>query len=509
MPKKGIASALAVAAGATLLAGCGEAKEGASFAPAGSALYAEVEIQPQGEQKQNLDAILRKFPELGNPGQRIAQEFDKAAQRERSPVRWNKDVKPWLGEKASVFVAKGRAGQPAAAGLIASKDDGKAQDTLEQAAKEERDAKRSFEGRDYWYDSQEQSAYGVVDGQVVVGNEAGFRAAVNASKGEPLADSEAFDGAWGELPDDRIAGVYQDNPKLADVLGSASPQANTQQLKRVLSRGPRTATTWAKLEQDGLVAESESPARGGFATAVLGRGTEILETLPGDSWLAVGAPDVGKTLSGLIDSFAGSGGRQLAAQQVQQATGLDLDRDLLSWMGDFGLFAQGTSRTDLGGGVVIQSKDPATSERALKQLASAARRQGQGRVEIGRARLPGADTGFEIGAPNLPQAIIAGQGDDRVVAAYGDKAARAGLAGKPSLADEPDYKQATGALGGGFQPSSYISIAPIVDLASTFGATQSPQFAQGEKYLRRFSFLVAGTKKEGDKIRSRLKLSLR
>jgi hypothetical protein len=511
MSKQAIAGALAAVgalAAAVTVAGCGETKSAASLVPANAAVYAEVDIDPQGDQEQNIDAIARKFPDVGDPERRIAQLFDEAAKGEQSKLRWNQDVKPWLGESASLYVSAPRGGgEPVAAGLIAAKDEGKAQDTLEQSAKENKDAKRSFEGTDYWFDDAEDSAYGLLDGQVVVGNEAGFKAVVTASKEENLEGADRFSGAWDKLPDDRIAAFYVDNRRVFDAAAAGNPQANTEQLKKLAAQGPAATTLWARAERDGLLAESEAPARGLFQ--FLGRGTPVLETLPQDSWFALGLPKLGETASQLIDSFAGTGGRQVVAQQVRQATGLDLDRDLISWMGDLGAYVRGTRQADLGGGAVIISSDPAASERALTGLARAARRQGEGQVEISESRPTGADVGYEITAPNLPEPIIAAQAGDRVVFAYGEEAAEQGLAGRPALSDNPDFGRAKAALGGEFKPSTFISVGPILDLASALGAGTNPNYAEAEKFLRPFSYLVAGTRQEGDTVIQRLKIALR
>jgi hypothetical protein len=73
--------------------------------------------------------------------------------------------------------------------------------------------------------------------------------------------------------------------------------------------------------------------------------------------------------------FAGfAGGEEQLKAQVRQASGLDLDRDVFSWIGDVAMFVNGDSQQSIGGGVLIQSKDEAASQRALTKLSRLPRR---------------------------------------------------------------------------------------------------------------------------------------
>ena len=69
-----------------------------------------------------------------------------------------------------------------------------------------------------------------------------------------------------------------------------------------------------------------------------------MEQLPGDSWVGVAQTDFGKLIDYYVDAVAGMvGGRDAIAQQLKAATGLDLQKDVIDWMGDFGIFARGNS----------------------------------------------------------------------------------------------------------------------------------------------------------------------
>jgi len=99
-----------------------------------------------------------------------------------------------------------------------------------------------------------------------------------------------------------------------------------------------------------------------------------LEKAPGASWLAFTQSDIGKSISGVLDSLknvnSGSGGGTVsdAITQFETATGLKVKEDLLSWMGDAGLFVEGDSLPALTGALVIQSTDPAKTRAAITKI---------------------------------------------------------------------------------------------------------------------------------------------
>ena len=92
-----------------------------------------------------------------------------------------------------------------------------------------------------------------------------------------------------------------------------------------------------------------------------------------------------------MDLFAAElGGRDAIEQQLKQATGLDLQEDVISWMGDWGLFVRGTTLEDLSGGLIIETTDEAASKRAIDAVARLARQAASGGEKVGPLDLPAA-----------------------------------------------------------------------------------------------------------------------
>jgi hypothetical protein len=495
--------------------GSGSGAETAKIVPPSAYFYGEAVIDPSGGQEKAVRSIIAKFPGEGPPEQRIEKLLvDGLKTRDTGSVDYVKDIKPWLGETAAAFAIPGPATSKKVAGgvIIATKDEDAARKAIQKAGGSNL-TKATYKGVDYWRDAPgdgDLNAGGVIDGFAVLADEAGFKAAIDASKGDSLVDSDRFKKAVEDAPEERIGLLYAD---IQGAIGAAAQQSGAGAQVALLSGafkqlfGDQPIVATAKAENDGVVIDSTLPASGGTIFSIFGKGTDLVGELPAGSWVAFGQPELGKYISQLIDLAAGlAGGREAIAAQVRQASGLDLDRDILGWIGDVAFFVAGTSKADLGGGAVIKTTDPAASKRAiagLERLISA----GSSSTKLGPAGIPGAEAGFSASDTTTPQPVYVVQKGDRVVIAYGEKAATDALAGGAPLGDDAAFKNATGKLGGDYKASMYVAIAPIIEVARSFGASEA-ELSKAEPYLAVFDHLVGGTKTEGDKLKSRFRIGL-
>jgi len=490
----------------TPLAGCGdEKKEGAAqLAPARSVVYGQVSLHPDGDQAKAIDGLVGKFPGAGPPGGRVERLVARAFERSDTTVSYERDVKPWLGDEAAFFAARLRAGGElrAAAALIQADDEDAAVEAVQKASGEQ-GKEAEYEGKSYRR-FDDGSVAGAFDGFLVIGQEEGFKAAVNASQGDALDGEDAFEEAVDDAPDDGLATIFVNSPELARSL----PGAQLGGFERIL-RDPFTASVTA--DDAGVQLDSRLPASLADAFGpLLGEGTDLVTDLPSDSWLALGQPDLGKTLSGYLDLVASSvGGRDVIDQQLRAATGLDLQRDLFDWMGDFALFVRGTTESSLGGALVIESKDSAASARALRRLGSLARREAAtSGTRVVPLALPGGGAGFTLRDDEVPRPIHVFQRGDRVVVAYGNAAAKDALTPTSTLGDSADFESASNALGSDFAVSTFVAVNPILSLAEALGAADDPDYRRVKPYLEPLGALLGGTKKEGDRVESRLRITL-
>ncbi len=498
---------LAVLSIAALVAiGCGKDGQAASGAselvPAGSVMYGEATLKPEGDQKEAIDAILSKFPGGGQAGDKLKDLIEKGLRESDAPVSFKEDIEPWLGDEAAFFVTNLTPNSDAqsAAGLIATDDEDKARAALEKSA-EGKLTKKNY--KDVEYLSDESGEVGAVfDGYLVLGTEAGVKAAIDTSEGgKKLSEDESYKNALDDAADDRLGFFYMNSPELLRSLqesGAPLPGSVGKFFKE-----PLVATLDA--DKDGVVFEGTVPEGMGRAS-FFGQASDLVEELPGDSWLGMAQTDFGKLVDFYVDAFAGvNGGRDVIEQQLKAATGLDFQRDVIDWMGDFGVFVRGTSVAELDGALIVETKDEAASGRFISALERLAKSQGQGAVQIGPLDAPGGGKGFTARGPEIPKPIHVFQKGGRVVFAYGDAAASDAVNPANKLGDSADYTAARDSLGD-YDISFFLLTKPILDLVESTGAATDADWQKAKPYLEPLNALVGGTSGDGDSLRSAVKL---
>jgi hypothetical protein len=491
------------------VAGCGgddEAASGASeLVPAGAVLYAEATLKPEGDQKEAIDSILAKFPGGGESGDKLKDLIEKGLRESNAPISFKKDIEPWLGDEAAFFTsAAGQIGQPtAAAGLVATDDEDAARDALEKSA-EGKTREKSYKDVDYLID-ESGDAGAVFDGFVVLGSEAGVKAAIDASKGGPkLSDDEDYKNAIEKASDDRLGLFYVNSPQVVKTMEQTGGSAVPDSFKKLFNE-PVVAT--ADADNDGVTLEGTIPEDLGRAFAFAGQGSDLLTDMPGDSWLAFAQTDFGKLLDFYVDAFAGvAGGRDAIEQQFKAATGLDLQKDVLDWMGDFAIFVRGKSVAELNGALVIETSDEAASGRFIAAIERLGKSQAEGAVRFGRLTAPGGGEGFSVTSAGIPKPIHVFQRSGRVVIAYGDAAAADAIDAGAKLGDSADFAASRDSLGGDYDVSFYVLVKPILDLVDSTEAGSDADWQDAKPYLEPLSALVGGTSGDGDNLKSAVKL---
>jgi hypothetical protein len=487
--------------------GCGKQDQAASGAselvPAGSVMYGEATLKPDGDQKEAIDAILAKFPGGGQAGDKLKDLIEKGLRESDAPVSFKEDIEPWLGDEAAFFIASiGPTGQDpqSAAGLIATDDEDEARAALEKSA-EGKLTKKNY--KDVEYLSDESGEVGAVfDGYLVLGTEAGVKAAIDTSKGgKKLSEDESYTNALADAADDRLGFFYMNSPELLRSLresGTPLPDSLGEFFEE-----PLVATLDA--DKDGVTFEGTIPEEIGRAS-LFGQASDLVEELPGDSWLGMAQTDFGKLIDFYVDAFAGvAGGRDAIERELKAATGLDLQKDVIDWMGDFGIFVRGTSISDLDGALIIETKDEAASGRFIAALGRLARTQGKGAVQIGPLDAPGGGKGFTARGSDIPKPIHAFQKDGKVVFAYGDAAASDAVNPADKLGDAADYTAARDSLGD-YDVSFFLLAQPILDLVESTGMATDADWQKAKPYLEPLNALVGGTSGDGDSLRSAVKL---
>lgn len=515
-----LAVAAAVALSATFAVACGSDDEQqassptdgpATLAPANAIGYAEVLVRPSGDVAEGVETAARRMLRVQDAGGELRRLLDEQLDDEDRGV-FTRDVDPFLGDTIGGFLlieSAAQAEDPDGAAVISVRDRAAAERFLDkQASRGELGERRSYEGVDYWLD-EDDAAGGLVGDFLVVGTEAGFRAAVAASRGRSLADEDRFTDAVDKLPSDRLAWAYAEpraivelvreqaetDPDLGAQVGDQLEQQQAQ-IERALGNAPLTASLTARADQvvvDVTSGSAELPAAGGDGAVALG-------SLPGAAWAALATPPLGDQVA---ETLRQSGQYDEVARMIRAATALDLERDVLGWLGGLGAFVSGTSPLDLGGGVVIGSTDPAASQRFVARLERFA-----GNAGLQTTPTTGAGRGFQIRVPSLPQPIAVIAKDDKVVIGLGVASTRDVFDPSETLGDSEPGKSALDSLGDGFEPGFVLVPEPMLTLVSALGLDRDPDFRSALPYLKAYRSVVAGSRGEDGETTGRLVLNL-
>jgi hypothetical protein len=510
-----LCAALALTATACGDSGAGGEGSPASLVPAGASFYLEAAVQPQGEQREDALAAAGKIMRTDDPAAKLRELIDKALAEEGDGLTWERDFASWLGEDAGVWAGNFQAEEPSYAVIVATKDAEAAKAALAKFEKtdDKPQTARSYEGIDYSVDD-EGVADGVVDDFVVIGTEDAFKRSVDTRDGDKLVDEGRYQDAIDDLEDERLGHYYLDVKPLLDAALKEDPDAaqGFEQFKSLFpvdKLGPVTGSFHA--DGDGMALDTivtglpDGPLRK-LAELSAGGGSELLGELPGDAWGAFVAPKLGESAESLLTTFAGALGGVAIAGEFKQGTGLDLQEDVLSWIGDVGVFVRGADMASLDGALVISATDEGKAEAAFGKIVGLIGKQTGAAPEP--ARVGGADAAFTIAVPDADKQVVLARGQGRVVVAYGQQAASAALSPDAKLGDGDGFGAAEGILGDDMEPTFLLSIADVIKFADAMGGTDA-EFDKARPYLDTLGVVTSGGNSDGDRLQSRLAVTLK
>ncbi|MDP9277760.1 MAG: DUF3352 domain-containing protein, partial [Actinomycetota bacterium] len=493
-----LALVLAVAA-ALAISACGggggvSSDDPASLAPADAPVYIQATIRPHGATKTNVESLASTISGFGDPTGKLIDLVDESL-RQNHPLNgehqtFEKDFEPWLGDRAGVFV-EGFTENPPAAAIVQTTDAEATQKSIDDS-KEKGDKDRSYKGVDYLVDGTDGTAAGVVGDFLVVGNEQAFKDAVDVSKGgDSLGDQSDFTDTLDRAPSGSLADAYVSLQQVTDTLRAQDPSNAKVVEGSIGDTSGKTVLASLVPAKDSLELDLATNANQSFQLSDV---SKLIETFPADSFVAVGIPDLGATVTKTIDQLEKSGVAGISRAAIDQqlsSAGLSLD-DITSALGDLGIFAEGTDKASLQGAGVITSKSSSNVKNLIgivSGLATASGQPGVSRAQVG--------TGFRVTDPQQigRQSLTVTSSGAKIVIGYGDQATRQALSsGGSTLAEDPTYKQAVAALGGNGL-SGFVSLAKVFQLADALGAIRDPGYQQARPYLDKLNYAAIGSGK--------------
>ena len=538
---------------ASMLSGCGSSKkiataaDPASAIPASAALYAGATVRPQGALQTEALAAGKALTGQVDPYLRLLA----ALQTPGAPtLDFKRDVAPWLGTRAGAYLISLRAsgqlttmlqqgllgnsatgsfpfGKGAADGAIVldTSDVAKARSFLEAQAHHAGAHTSSYHGVSYEL-SAAGLAFGIVDRFAVIGSEAGIDGVIDTTRGgAALTHADGYTKLLASAPANALAHIYF-NPT-APGAAPTTKGGSSEGLSGVLGLlSPSHQANISLIAGAGSLALDADTLSGGAGTAAGGllaadpNSAQALDELPGESWLAIGLGDVGKTLAEDAQGLRALGslaempsgtvgveapavntldvksilGGMLAPLDIMGAPTAQAKREFTGWMGSAGIFASGSSLLELRAGVVIESKDPARSRAAVHALATQLRKTG---ATIQPASIQGTDAAVGARITGLPLIMYIADGQDssghtKLVLGLGEASVTTALTPPSTLASASSKSAAASSLGDGSPPSILTDFPTMLSLLEGAGLTEGSSFSKVVPYLRALSTLSGG-----------------
>jgi hypothetical protein len=526
-----------------IVGGCGSSHttgtsaDPARAVPASVALYASADVHPKGEKRSATLAVGRSLTHQANPYLRLLSVLQTPGS---PPPDYSRDVAPWLGNRAGIFltslrssgpllslIQQGLLGQSSSAAafpfgaaargrsqgaiVLDTRDTKKAAGFLQAAAGRSGAHATSYRGVAYQL-SGGDVAFGMVRRFAVIGSDAGMHAAIDTTLGgASLARAPSYKALLAFKPAKAVAHVYANagatSGSAAGLGGLLALFSGARQMN--VSLVPSSSSL--AIDVDTLSSSAASQQLSPFSS----ESSRALGELPGDSWFAVGLGDVGHMLAADVQRLQGLASLAGPQGPAAPATGLNLRslvealttplkvlaantpearRSFQSWMGSAGIFAAGASLLELKGAVVIASKDGAASHAAVGKLAARLRTMGVG---VQTASVPGTDAAVSARLSGLPIALVIASGrtaggQSRFVIGLGEASVAAALSPSSLLASAPSSSAAAAALGEGAQPSIILDVPTLLSLLEGVGLSEDPSISGFVPYLRSLTSVAGG-----------------
>jgi len=501
-------SFLVAALCAVFLAACGSTgdpdAQPASIVPASAPVYFEVTVRPEGDVRADVEAAARKIFRQEEPVAELRRLINQALAEDK--VTLEKDIEPWLGRRIGFVVSNVTQEEPDIAFVAAVEDTEEAIDSYvaardreseDEAALEERD----YNGTEYLFNPEEGTGLAEVGEFVVLASEPLLGQIIDAQEdGEVLTEEERFTKARAAVAEESIGFGYLNLQALLDLAGQdgSIPPQTLAPLRQFIGESAAFSLTAQESAVALDVAQFGARPQPDADPAAV---AESVRALPAGSLVGLGLGDVGEQIETQLTA-SGLGPNVLG--QVEQATGINVQEDLLSWMGQGSAFVQGTGIGDLGGALIVQTSDRQATLDALEKVEPLLEAQDAEVEQVDEDGIEGLEARFE----GLPLPVYLVVADERFLVAVGDAALDSAAQPQGALGEDQGFKQAAGSLGEGLQPTFYASVPGLVALAESFGLAQDPSFQQARPYLDAFTALVSGGARDGDVSRNRVALGL-
>lgn len=529
------ALALGVGAAAFILAAGSSAVSGlARWMPAGTVAYAELRLDPPGDQGAKVADLLAHFPGFADRSQldaKLSELADKVVGKATGGAVTYSSMKPWLGDSVAFGLTRAPSGAKDAPGVVvvATKAAPALRDWL-AAHVPAGGTTETYAGTQVTTGTRNGIAwaYTVLDTVMLAGEKSAVEAAIDTKGSSAFPSSEPFRTAVGSVDGSSLGFGFADTKALVSAALAARPSLGTSapMTGALMDRVAPWVAFTVRAQSDALQVdatmpkianESLTPSSGGsplptFPTPV-NAASALAAHLPADTILALESRNLGPTLVAALahaaalrsaDATAGTTGG--ATSPVGGLLGIaEGSGSFFEWMGD-GAFVVRNDGGTPSTGVVALVADPAAATTSLGQLKALValagassgitfrdEAYGDGTITIAdlgdaatlerdlAGALPGGTGGLPStggSRPTVPGGRIEIAWTVQrglFVAGVGDAFVRAVIDTKAdaSLATTPDYRTALDRAGSSNAGQSFVDIPALISLAlPQLGATE-------------------------------------
>ena len=434
---------VALLASLTLALGaCGGSDVGAPATSAGllkpgALVYWQTVSDPDSDQWDQAEELLRRFPD----GNRWIAELEQELEREG--VTWEGDVKPALGSVVDVAVyLEPGAHSPSFVALTNPDDKDKLLELVHKAnAKSDEDAVTRVVG----------------DWVAVSTSEPAIDAALKTEGGRSLADDATFKSAMDDLPDDALSSVYVDPTRALELAEGTTERKALDMLG--LDR-LEFAGAWAKAKDKG--AEVAAALRGEGADRLLGTGdpytSKLLDKVPDDAFAFITFQGGG--VQGQLDRIRGNPLFEMGLRDFERESGIDVDEVAALLDGEIAFYARPAPSPVPELTLLLDSPNAADARASVERILRLAARHLGGEVTEDGGVTTARFGGFSLSVGALDGVVVVSTAEDAIAGlrAAGDK-----------LPDSEPYKSA---LDAAEAPDQYTGLA-YVDITQAWPLIRS------------------------------------
>jgi hypothetical protein len=346
--------------------------------PADSPIYFEATIRPEGEQADDIDALLSELGELpvigsvGDPGELIIEQLESQAAAAGVDFSYADDIEPWLGERVGISVVPSDTEEDIVVAAFETTDEEAARESIEELLQQggADSSEEEYEGVTYLTSPSEDFSFGVFDGHAVFATPDAFEDAVDASGGDSLGSNDKLADATESLDDGSLVSFYLDLAQFEQFADSPEDAEEFEQAQAIVPEFFEGAVAFSAgvSASDQIFIDYSTPLIEGQPEA---GASALLDTAPGDVLGAFALEDIGAFGPPIVDLFERAQeegadlGEDYPEEGIEQAfedeTGVPFD-DATEAIGDASLYLRGDlpDGFEVGGEIAVSDTEVAT-----------------------------------------------------------------------------------------------------------------------------------------------------